>query len=52
MPQISKAGASLSDGLMSYPGHSCGGGLNPSAEMQSVYSRAPANWPKIYGTHI
>ena len=44
IPQISKAEASLSDVLMSYPGHSWREGSYPSAEMQSVYSTAPANW--------
>ena len=29
---------------MSYPGHSLGGGSYPSAEKQSVYSTAPADW--------
>ena len=45
IPQILRAGASPSDGLMSYPGHSCvcGGGYL-FAEMLSVYSTAPANW--------
>ena len=40
-------GASPSDCLVSYPGHSLAGGwgvLTPSAEMQSVYSTAPADW--------
>ena len=42
--QISKAGASPSDGLTSYPGHSLVVvGSYPSAEMQSVYSTTPAN---------
>ena len=31
------------DALVSYPGHSLVGSY-PSAEMQSVYSTAPANW--------
>ena len=35
IPQSSRAGASPSDGLVSYPGHLLGGGL---IEMQSVYS--------------
>ena len=42
-PQISKAGASSSDDLMSYPRHLLGGG-HPTAEMQSVYSTATADW--------
>ena len=36
-------GTSLSDGLVSYSGHSLEG-FYPSAEMQSVYSTAPADW--------
>ena len=39
---------SASDGLVSYPGHSLGGGSYPSAEKQSVYSVAPANWAMEY----
>ena len=35
---------SPSDCLVLYPGHWLGGGSFPSAEMQSVYSTAPANW--------
>ena len=42
IPQISKAGALLSDGLMSYPGHS--GESYLSADMQLVYSTVPAEW--------
>ena len=38
----SRTGASLSDGLMSYPRYSEEKGSYPSAEMQSVYSTAPA----------
>ena len=42
-PQSSSiAEASLSDCLVSYPGHS--EASYPLAEMQSVYSTAPANW--------
>ena len=41
--QISKAGASPSDGLMSYLGHSLEESY-PSSEMKSVYSTAPADW--------
>ena len=38
-------GASPSDCLVSYPGHSLvGWGSFPSAEMKSVYSIAPADW--------
>ena len=42
--QISKAGASTSDGLMSYIGHSFGGKSYFSANMQLVHSTAPADW--------
>ena len=43
VPQSSSiTGASPSDCLMSYPGHSLGGEAYPSAEMQSVYATAPA----------
>ena len=42
----SSTGALLSDGLMSYPGHSFWGGSYPSAEMQLVYFTIPANWAK------
>ena len=46
IPQSSStAGTSPSDCLVSYPGHSFGGGGSyPSAEVQSVYSTAPADW--------
>ena len=45
IPQSSSiAGTSPSDCLVSYPGHSLGGGSYPSAEKQSVYSTAPADW--------
>ena len=45
IPQSSStAGTSPSDCLVSYPGHSLGGGSSPSAEVQSVYSTAPADW--------
>ena len=40
-------GTSPSDCLVSYPGHSLGVGAYPSAEVQSVYSTAPANWAKL-----
>ena len=33
---------------MSYPGHSLGGGSYPSAEVQSVYSTAPADWANLF----
>ena len=38
-----KAQTSPSDCFVSYLGHSLGGSY-PSAEKQSVYSTAPANW--------
>ena len=40
----STAGTSPSDCLVSYLGHSLGKGSYPSAEVQSVYSTAPADW--------
>ena len=44
IPQSSSiAGTSPSDCLVSYPGHSLGSSY-PSAEVQSVYSTAPADW--------
>ena len=46
IPQSSSiAGTSPSDCLVSYPGHSLGGSY-PSAEKQSVYSTAPADWAR------
>ena len=37
--------------LVSYPGHSLGGSY-PSAEKQSVYSTAPADWAmNLFGFH-
>ena len=42
--QSSRTGASPSDGLVSYPGHSFREGSYSSAEMQSVYSTTPADW--------
>ena len=42
-PRGPQTGASPSDCLMSYPGHSMGESY-PSAEMQSVYFTAPAKW--------
>ena len=45
IPQSSSIiGASPSDYLVSYPGHSLEKESYPSAEMQSVYSTAPADW--------
>ena len=47
------AGASPLDGLISYPGHSLGlGGSYPSAEMQSMYSTAPADWAEIIISYL
>ena len=44
IPQSSSiTGPSLSDCLVSYPGHSLWRSY-PSAEVQSIYSTAPANW--------
>ena len=37
-------GTSPSECLVSYPRYSSGVGSYPSAEVQSVYSTAPANW--------
>ena len=46
IPQSSSiTGASPSDCLVSYPGHSLRKSY-PSVEMQSVYSTDPADWPK------
>ena len=42
-PKFSIARASLSDGFMPYPEH-LGWWSYPSAETQSVYSKAPADW--------
>ena len=47
IPQISKAGASLSDGLMLYPGHSLRRSY-PSAEIQWVYFTVPVDWAEFY----
>ena len=48
IPQSSSiTGTSSSDSLVSYPGYSLGGGLTPSAEVQSVYSSAPADKANI-----
>ena len=45
IPQNSSiAGTSPSDCLVSYLGHPLVGGSYPSAEKQSVYSTAPADW--------
>ena len=45
IPQTSSiTGTSPSDCLVSYPGHSLDGRSYSSAEKQSVYSTAPADW--------
>ena len=48
--------ASLSDCLVSYPGHLLKAGSYPSAEMQLVYSTTPADWATLIGreelTHL
>ena len=45
IPQSSSiAGTSPSDCLVSYPGH----GSYPSAEVQSVYPTAPADWACLH----
>ena len=43
-------GASPSDYLLSYPGHSFGKSY-PSTEMHSVYSSAPADWTSVFNTN-
>ena len=48
IPQNSSiTGASPSDCLMSYPGHSLGESYF-SAKMQLVYFTAPPDWAKVY----
>ena len=45
IPQSSNtAGTSPSDCLVSYQHTRWGGGSYPSADVQSVYSKAPADW--------
>ena len=52
IPQSSStAGTSPSDCLVSYPGHWLGGSY-PSAEVQSVYSTAPADWANLFWTRL
>ena len=53
IPQSSSiTGTSPSDCLVWYPEHLLGvGGSYPSAEKQSVYSTAPADWTKVDLTH-
>ena len=43
-PKSPKTGASPSDGLMAYQGHSFVDVIYPSVDMHSVYSTAPAYW--------
>ena len=49
--QSSKTGASPSDVLILYPGHSLGESYL-STEMQLVYSTAPANWAIWYKSTV
>ena len=52
-PQIFNiTGTSPSDCLVSYTGHLLGVGSYPSAEMQSVYFTAPADWATIASWRI
>ena len=51
IPQNSRTGAPTSDGLVSYPGHLLKGSYS-SAEMQSVYSTAPADWPWYFFIYV
>ena len=53
IPQSSRiTGTSPSDCLVSYLGHSLGGGSYPTAEKHSVYSTVPANWVRELLGHI
>ena len=53
IPQSScTAGTSPSDCLVSYSGHSLGGGSYPFAEKQSVYSTDPADWAMITVVYV
>ena len=45
--KISKAGAFISVGLMSYPGKTLGGGSYTSSQMVLKYSTAQADWAKV-----
>ena len=48
IPQTSSIiGTSPSGRLVSHPGLSWGGGSYHSAEVQSVYSTAPADWARV-----
>ena len=42
--QINRTGASLSDGLVLYQGHSLGGGLTSRQRYNSAYFTATADW--------
>ena len=49
IPQTSRiTWASRSDSLVSYQGHSLGRGSYSSAETQSIYFIASADWVKLY----
>ena len=50
--RIFYTGASQSDCLMLYPGHSLEAGSYPSAERQSVYSAPPADWAGTNGGYV
>ena len=48
IPESSRVGASLSYGLLLYPGNSMGQrGSYPAVEMLSVYCTAPASWSEF-----
>ena len=47
IPQSFRIGTS-SDGLVSYPGHTLAEGFYLSEEMESVYSKIPADWVEIF----
>ena len=48
IPQsLTITGTSPSDCLVPYPGYLLGVGSYPSAEVQSMYSTAPADWAKM-----
>ena len=52
IPQISNHGASPSDCLVLYQGHSLAGKSYPYAEIQLVYSADPNNWTGIRTSDI
>ena len=47
IPQSFRTGASPSDSLVLYLGHSLGVRSYPSAEMQAAYSTVPADWADV-----